>query len=91
MHDEELAAGGVGMLGSRHGEHALRVLQGVIHTVCGELALNAVAGTAHTCSVGASALNHEALDYAVEDQTVVELPVDQTDKIIYGNGRNVRI
>ena len=46
-----------------------------------ELALDAVAGAAHTGAVGAAALNHEAVDAAVEDQAVIETGVGERDKI----------
>ena len=41
--------------------------------VGGKFALDIVAGAARAIAVGISALNHEAVDYAVKGQTVVEL------------------
>ena len=72
VHDEELAARGVGRLGTRHGENAALVLQVVLDAVEHELALDAVAGAAHAGALGAAALNHEAGNDAVEDQTVIK-------------------
>ena len=58
VHDEELAARGVGGGGTRHAENAPLVLQIVLDAVEKELALDAVAGAAHAGAFGAAALNH---------------------------------
>ena len=81
MHDEELAAGRVHSLGPGHAENAPGVAQVVGHAVGGELALDAVAGAAHAGAVGAAALDHEAIDAAVENQPVIEAGVGQGDEI----------
>ena len=60
--DEELRAGRVGIAGAGHREHARLVLGGV------ELGRNRVARPAGAGAFGAAALDHEALDDAVEDQ-----------------------
>ena len=81
VHDEELAAGGVGRGGTSHAQHAPLVLEVILHTVEEELALDAVAGTAHAGSFGAAALNHEAGDNPVENQAVVIVVIAQVDEI----------
>ena len=82
MHDEELAACGVGRRGAGHAQHASFVLQFILHTVEEELALDAVAGAAHAGAVGAAALDHEAGNDPVEDQAVIEVMIAQIDEII---------
>lgn len=91
MHDEELRAAGVRRRGTRHGEHAALVLQGVIHAIEEEFALDAIAGASHARSLGAAALNHEAGDHAVEDQPVIEAGVCKADEIINALRRGFRI
>ena len=73
------------MHGPCHGQHALSVLQIVCDAVLGELPLDAVAGAAHAGAVRAAALDHEAPDDPVENQAVIEFPVDQADEIVHGD------
>ena len=87
MHDEELASAGIGGLGSSHGQHTALMSQVVLHAVEPELALDAVAGTAHAGTLGAAALNHKAGDDTVKDQTVIEAFVDQRDEVAHRLGR----
>jgi len=83
MHDEELAAGGVGGLRSGHGQNAALVREVVLHAVELEFALDAVAGTAHAGAVGAAALDHEAGDDPVEDEAVVKALVRKGDEVAH--------
>mgnify|MGYP000453031347 FL=1 len=46
VHDEELAAGRVGVHSAGHADHAAGVLDGVVHAVLQELALDVPAGAA---------------------------------------------
>ena len=57
------------------------MLQGIVHPVKQEFTLDAVARTAHTGAVGATALDHEAGNDPVENQTVVEALLNQGDEI----------
>ena len=91
MHDKELAACGVWHHASCHGENALRMFQIIFYAVCGKFAFNTVAGTTHSCAFRIPSLDHESADHAVEDQTVIEIFVDETDEIIDGNGSNIGI
>ena len=61
------------------------MLQIVFNTICGKFSLNAVAGTSAASTFRIPSLDHKAADYAVEDQTVIKVFIDQTDKIVYGN------
>src|SRR5436190_8354648 len=61
VHDEELRAGRVGVVGAGHGEDAARV-PGVV-----ELGLELVARAARARAGGVAALDHEPGDDAVED------------------------
>ena len=79
------------MHSSGHGQNTLGVLQIVSYAVSSELTLDAVAGTTTSGAVRTSALDHETADDTVEDQTVIEMLVDQTDKIVNGFGCNFRI
>ena len=80
VHQEELAAGGVGVHGTGHGQNAAVVLELVLEAVGGELAGDGVAGATHAGAVGAAALDHEAGNDAMEDQTVIIALVDQGDE-----------
>ena len=91
VHDKELAAGAVHGLCPGHAQHTAGVAQVVLHTVGGELALDAVPRAAHAGSVGAAALDHKAGDDAVEDQAVIEPGVCQSDKVVHALGRDVGI
>ena len=91
VHDEELGACGVGGGGTGHAENAPLVLLVVLDAVEEELAFDAVAGAAHAGSLGAAALDHEAGDDAVEDQTVIEIVICQIDEIADALGRLVGV
>ena len=67
------------------------MLQIVSYAVSSELTLDAVAGTTTSGAVRTSALDHETADDTVEDQTIVKMLVDQTDKIVNGFGCNFGI
>jgi len=80
MHDEELGACGVRMHGSGHGQDARCVSQIVLDAVLGELSLDGVARSAGSGALGAAALNHEAVDNAVEIQSVIETLLHEADE-----------
>ena len=88
MHDEELAAGGVGSHGASHGQHTCAVVQVVFETVAGKFALDAVAGAAGTSAQRVAALNHETGNDAVEDHTVIKTLVNQGDEVVHRVGCN---
>ena len=56
-----------------------------------ELAFDAVAGAAAAGSFRITALNHEVLDNAVENNAVIEMFLDQADEVVDGFGSNIRI
>ena len=60
-------------------------------TVLGKFALDIVARAAHAGSVRTAALNHKAVDDAVEDQSVIVAFLDQADKIVYRIWCDLRI
>lgn len=91
MHDEELAACGVGSHGTGHGKNAFCVLQVIFYTVLGEFSFNGVTGAAGSVTNRVAALDHKAFDDSVENQPVIEILIDQTDKVIYGNRGDFRI
>ena len=91
MHDEELASGGVGVHGARHGQDAALVLEIVLKAVHKELALDAVAGAAHAGAGGVAALDHKVFDDAVEDQAVIEALVGQINEVIDALRRDLGI
>ena len=84
VHDEELAAGGVGSHGAGHGQHAAVMLEVILEVIGGELTLDGVAGAAGAGALGAAALDHKAGDDAVEGQTVVVTLLNQGDKVVDG-------
>ena len=65
--------------------------QSVVDAIDLELALDAVAGTAHAGALMIAALDHEARDNAVEDQAVIEALVCQRDEVAHGLGRDLGI
>ena len=81
VHDKELGAGRVGGRGTGHGKHATLVLEFILHAVKEEFALDAVAWAAHAGAIRATALDHEAGDHTVEDQTVIVIMFGQIDEI----------
>ena len=91
VHDEELAARRIGGGGTRHAENAPLVLQVVLDAVEEELALDAVAGAAHAGAFGTAALNHEAGNDSVENQTVIKMVIAQVDEVADALGRLVGI
>lgn len=91
VHDEELAAGGVGGLGAGHAQHAPLVLQLILEAIEQELALDAVAGAAHAGALGAAALDHKAGDDPVENQAVIEIVIAQVDEIVNALGCLLRV
>ena len=91
MHDEELGTGRVRMHGSCHGENAGCMLQRIVKAILGKFTLDGVAGATGSDTLGAAALDHEASDDTVENQTVVEALVHQADEVVYGIGGDFRI
>src|SRR5699024_1066463 len=91
VHDEELAAGAVGVGGAGHADHTAGVLDGVSHAVGGKLALDLPAGAAGAVAQRAAALDHEPGDDAVEGQAVVKAGLDQFFKIFAGDGGGLLI
>ena len=83
---KKLAASGIGNHGARHGENAGSVCQIVFEAVVGEFSADAVAGASGSHAVGISALQHKALDDAMENHTVIEALLNQGDEIVYGIG-----
>ena len=69
----------------------LRMLQIVLHAILGEFSFDAVARAAHSGTFRIAALDHEASDHSVEDQTVIEMAADQAEKIVDGNGSDIGI
>ena len=63
----------------------------VYESVLSEFACYAVAGTSHSGAIRASALDHETVDYPVEDQAVVETGFDKADKVIDRIGSEIGI
>ena len=86
MHDEELAAGRVGIHRAGHADDAAGVLDGVGNAVLQEFALDVPAGAAHAGALRVAALNHKARDDAVEGQAVVEALLDELLKVLAGDG-----
>jgi len=84
VHDEELAAGGVGHHGAGHGQNAALVENGVIKAVCLELTADGVLGAAHAVAQRVAALDHEAGDNAMENETIVKALGNEGDKVVDG-------
>ena len=91
VHDEELAASGVGVHSSCHGQNAGGVGQVIGESVLGEFTLDIVAGAAHAVAVWASALDHKTVDDTVKNQAVVEALFDKADKVVDCIGGDFRV
>ena len=90
-HDEELAAGGIGVHGPGHGQHPPVVGQVILESILGELPLDGVARTAHAGALGTAALDHKAGDAAVEDQAVVKALLDQGNEVVHAVGSRLGV
>ena len=87
VHNEELGGSGVGVAGSRHGENAASVTEVVGHkAVCHKLALDACRLLLVEVCIKAAALDHKALDYAVEDKSCEEARLNQVKEVLNGYG-----
>ena len=91
VHDEKLAAGAVIGAGTRHGQHAARVLEGIVHVVGRELAFDLIFRAAGAVAQRIAALNHKAGDDAVEGQAIVEALIDKVDEVGHGNRGGIGI
>ena len=91
MADEELGGCGVVTLGASHGDDAALVGEGILDTVDGKLALDGFIGAAHTGTGRVAALDHEAGNDAVEDQTVIEALGNELFKVCAGDGSGLRV
>ncbi len=91
MDDEELAAGGIGDSGARHGDDAANVVYAVRMTVSRKLALYAVAGAAGSVALGVAALDHKALYDPVEYEPVIKAGICKGDEVRHGVGRDFGI
>ena len=67
------------------------LVQGVVHAVGGELALDHLVRSAHSGAHGISALDHKSADHTVKDQTVIKSFFDQADKIVDRDRCHIRI
>src|SRR6478609_9204006 len=86
--DEELAAGTVGELVTRHGALSLEGIalpchgdHALAHLVVGELGVNRVAGPAGAVAAGVAALDNETLYHAVKIEPVVKAGGRQPEKV----------
>ena len=83
MHDEELAACGIWVHCTSHGKNSRCVCQIIFKMVLRKFTFDGVTRTAHACTVGTTALYHEATDDSVENQTVIKAVFNQADKVVY--------
>ena len=90
MHDEKLGARRIRVHAARHGDNTARVLDGIVKSIGGKFAPNAVSRAAHAGAVWASALDHKAGDDAVKGQAVIKFFADQLFKVFYSARRLVR-
>ena len=82
MHHEKLRGGGVWVTGARHGKHPALVAKGILpETVGGKLPADGTGVPLLHVLVISAALQHKALDHAVEDQPVKKVLFRQRHKI----------
>ena len=88
---KKLRTSAVGIHCARHRKHAQGVLDGIVHAVGGELALDAVRIFLTQILVHAAALDHKSRNHAVKDQPVVKTALCQLDKVAHRDRRDVLI
>ena len=71
---------------ARHGDGALYVLDARVDAVIEKLALNVLFRAARAIALGVAALDHEALDDAVEGEAVIKAVVHKLFKVCNGDG-----
>ncbi len=81
--DEELGARGIRITGPRHRKHSFNVRR------CIELGVNVVSGTSHATSRRAATLNHESIDDAVKNESIVVADFGQADHVFAMAGRDI--
>jgi hypothetical protein len=90
--DEKLASGGIGILGTGHGDHAANV--GMVVEFRGDFVAG-IAGAPHgflrrIFGEGIAALDHEAFDDAVETGSIVKTFFREVGEIFDVTGRDIR-
>ena len=85
VHDKELARAAVIITATaRHGDNAALVGNGVVVAVQEKLALNG-SRAARTVTLRISALDHKAVDHAVEGQSVIEARLHELYEVFDGD------
>ena len=84
--NKELGTAAVILIAAGHGEHALDMADGILDAVIRKLAFDRLSGAAEAVALGIAALDHEAVNDAVEGQAVVEALIRQLHKIFHGDG-----
>ena len=85
VHDKELRTRRIRLHRARHGDDTARVFERIFHAVRRKLPLDLIAGTAHTGAGRITALNHEARNHAVKNQSVIETVICQFHKVRHRN------
>ena len=67
------------------------MLQIISHTIHGEFTLNAVAWTAHTCTLRITALNHKTGNNSVKNQAIIKAFLNEGNKVIHCIRSNFRV
>ena len=88
LHDKELAAVGIGS-GIGHAQRAAEIVQLLAALILELSAVDAL--TARTGAGGVTALNHEILDDAVEDEAIIIALFGQGYEVLDGFGGNLRV
>ena len=83
MHNEELAASGIRKHSTCHGENTRGMCQVIFEPILRKFSFDRVARASHAGSVWTAALNHEATDNTVKNQTVIEDVLYKTDEFVY--------
>lgn len=84
--DEELAAGGIRMHAAGHGNDAAFMAEGIIESIAAEFAFDGIARSTGADAIGVAALDHEALDDAVERQAIIKAFRDEICEVFRGVG-----
>ena len=63
----------------------------IFEAVLGELTRNRVARAAHAGTVWTAALDHKAVDDAVEDQAIIEALLYEADEVVDGVRSDLRV
>ena len=90
-HDKELRTCRIRVHRSRHRKHTSFMFEVVFEPVSCEFTWDAVARTAHSCSVRTATLDHESRNHSVENKSVIKTFFYEFNKVLNCLRRDLRV